>query len=135
MLYFYNMSSDTTRAARRERRREAEQEAVFKALADARRRRVLDLLRDRPLTTGDLCAAFHDLDRCTVMQHLGVLERAGLVIVKRDGRQRWNYLNVAPIQQVYDRWISRYASHAASLLTRMKEELDMDAADSAVKAG
>ena len=135
MLYFYNMSSQTTRSARHGLRREAEQEAVFKALADARRRRVLDLLRERPLTTGDLCAAFRGLDRCTVMQHLGVLERAGLVIVKRDGRQRWNYLNVAPIQQVYDRWISRYATHAAGLLTRMKDDLEREAAEAAVQAG
>ncbi len=112
MLYDYNMSSDT------------KQEAVFKALADARRRRMLDLLRDEPRTTGDLCARFPRLDRCTVMQHLGVLERAGLVIVKRNGRQRWNYLDVAPIQDLYDRWISRYATGAAGLLARMKRDLD-----------
>lgn len=105
---------------------ETKQEAVFKALADARRRRLLDLLRDRPCTTGDLCARFRGLDRCTVMQHLGVLERAGLVIVKRVGRQRWNYLNVVPIQDLYDRWISNYASGAADLLARMKRDLEGD---------
>lgn len=106
-------------------------EAVFKALADARRRRILDLLRDQPRTTGDLCARFRGLDRCTVMQHLGVLERAGLVIVKRSGRQRWNYLDVVPIQDIYDRWISRYASGAAGLLSRMKRDLEGEGAASA----
>ena len=67
MLYFYNMS------------RRDKQGAVFKALADDRRREILDLLRDGPLTTGDLCERFKKLDRCTVMQHLGVLDRKSVV--------------------------------------------------------
>src|SRR5213595_1568975 len=52
------------------------EERVFKALADGRRRRILDLLKSEPRTTGELCAKFRKLDRCTVMQHLGVLEKA-----------------------------------------------------------
>jgi DNA-binding transcriptional ArsR family regulator len=103
---------------------EEKQERVFKALADATRRHILDLLRDQPRTTGDLCAAFPELDRCTVMQHLGVLERADLIVVKREGRNRWNYLNVAPIREVYDRWISPYASPSVELLTRMKRGIE-----------
>jgi DNA-binding transcriptional ArsR family regulator len=103
---------------------EERQERVFKALADATRRRILDLLRDQPRTTGDLCAAFPELDRCTVMQHLGVLEKANLIIVKREGRNRWNYLNVAPIREVYDRWISPYASPSVELLARMKRGIE-----------
>jgi len=99
---------------------------VFKALADATRRRILDLLRDQPRTTGDLCAAFTELDRCTVMQHLGVLEKADLIVVKREGRNRWNYLNVAPIREVYDRWISPYASPSAEILTRLRRDLEED---------
>lgn len=100
------------------------QEAVFKALADHRRRAILDLLRDKPLTTGDLCARFKKLDRCTVMQHLRVLEAADLVIVKRAGRHRWNYINPLPIKDIYDRWISRYAVHAVDLLARMKRDIE-----------
>jgi DNA-binding transcriptional ArsR family regulator len=103
---------------------EERQERVFKALADATRRRILDLLRDQPRTTGDLCAAFPELDRCTVMQHLGVLEKADLIIVERDGRNRWNYLNIAPIREVYDRWISSYASPSVELLMRMKRGIE-----------
>jgi DNA-binding transcriptional ArsR family regulator len=98
---------------------------LFKGLADVRRRRMLDLLKDRPRTTGELCAAFADsLDRCTVMQHIGVLERAGLIIARREGRTRWNYLNAAPFQDIYDRWISSYASEAVGLLARLKRDLE-----------
>lgn len=99
---------------------------IFKALADHRRREVLDLLKEAPKTTGELCDRFKKIDRCTVMQHLGVLEKAGLVIVKREGRRRWNYLNVVPIQEIYNRWISRYASSSAALLARMKREIEAD---------
>lgn len=99
------------------------QSAVFKAMADDRRREILDLLRDGPRTTGELCDHFKRMDRCTVMQHLGVLETAGLVIAKRDGRVRWNYLNVVPLQEIYDRWISRYARPSVELLTRLKRDL------------
>jgi DNA-binding transcriptional ArsR family regulator len=100
---------------------------VFKALSDARRRELLDLLRDAPRTTGQLCAHFEEsLDRCTVMQHLTVLERAGLLIARREGRTRWNYLNVAPLQEIYDRWISRYARSSAELLMKLKRDLEQD---------
>ncbi len=69
---------------------------VFKALGHQVRRQILDDLRDQPLTTGTLVAHFPELDRCTVMQHLKVLEDAELVIPVRKGRERWNHLNVAP---------------------------------------
>ena len=98
---------------------------LFKALADRRRREILDLLKDAPRTTGELCARFEgQLDRCTVMQHLGVLERAELIIARREGRQRWNHLNAAPFKDIYDRWISTYAAEAVDLLTRLKRELE-----------
>jgi DNA-binding transcriptional ArsR family regulator len=100
-------------------------DAVFKALADARRRRILDLLKEAPRTTGELCDAFQEtLDRCTVMQHIGVLERAELVISRREGRVRWNYLNAAPLKDIYDRWISPYATEAIELLARLKRDLE-----------
>lgn len=99
-------------------------ELVFKALADRRRRRMLDLLKSGPRTTGELCEKFSDLNRCTVMQHLGVLERSGLVISRRRGRQRWNYLNPVPIKRIHDRWIGRYARGAVDLLARLEEALE-----------
>ncbi|HMO80300.1 MAG TPA: helix-turn-helix domain-containing protein [Pyrinomonadaceae bacterium] len=99
-------------------------ELVFKALADGRRREILDILKDEPRTTGDICAHFKKLDRCTVMQHLRVLERAGLVITQKKGRFRWNYLNAVPIRDIYDRWINKYANHSVEVLTRMKHEIE-----------
>src|SRR5262249_34891537 len=100
------------------------EDRVFKALADRRRRRILDLLKNQPMTTGDLCKRFPSLDRCTVMQHLGVLEKAELVIVKREGRLRWNYLNPLPVKQIHDRWISVHAAAAVDFLSAMKRDLE-----------
>lgn len=97
---------------------------VFKALADSRRREILDLLKTSARTTGELCDHFDSLDRCTVMQHIGVLEKAGLVLSRREGRHRWNYLNVMPIKEIHDRWISPYAASAVALLARMKRDLE-----------
>lgn len=74
--------------------------------------------------TGDLCAAFPALDRCTVMQHLKVLEEAELVIVRRRGRERWNHLNPLPIKHIHDRWIGPYAARAVDLLDRLKTDLE-----------
>jgi DNA-binding transcriptional ArsR family regulator len=102
----------------------AADDSVYKALADWRRRRILDLLKAGPRTTGELCDEFAGLDRCTVMQHLDVLEAAELVIVQRRGRHRWNYLNPIPIKEIHDRWISRYAAGAVGLLARLKRDLE-----------
>ncbi len=98
-------------------------DAVFKALASPTRRALLDALRDRPQTTGDLCARLPALDRCTVMQHLNILENAGLVVAVRKGRERWNHLNAVPIKRIHDRWIGPYAAHAADMLDRLEAAL------------
>jgi DNA-binding transcriptional ArsR family regulator len=97
---------------------------VFKALSAATRRDILDVLKDKPQTTGELCARFPVLDRCTVMQHLRILEGADLVIVKREGRERWNHLNPLPIKHIYDRWIGAYAGRAVEMLDRLKTDLE-----------
>jgi DNA-binding transcriptional ArsR family regulator len=101
-----------------------ELDRVIKALASSTRRRIIDLLKDRPRTTGELCARFPDLDRCTTMQHLGVLERAGLVVVRRQGRERWNHLDVLPIKMIHDRWIGDYARSAVELLGRLRSDME-----------
>lgn len=97
---------------------------VFKALAGADRRRILDVLREAPRTTGDVVRHLPWLDRTTVMQHLGVLEKARLIITKKEGRQRWNYLDVGPIQRIHERWIEAYAAPSAQLLSRLREDLE-----------
>ena len=103
---------------------EEQHNRVFRALASPHRRAILDALRDMPLTTGALCAQFTELDRCTVMQHLKVLEDADLVIVERKGRERWNHLNPLPIHDIHERWIGPHAAFAVSTLSRLKRELE-----------
>lgn len=103
---------------------ETKEDAVFRALAAPVRRQLLDALRDQPQTTGELCARFAGLDRCTVMQHLKVLEAAELVIAHKVGRVRWNHLNALPIKEIHDRWIGPHAAGAVGLLARMKADLE-----------
>ena len=95
--------------------------AIWKALADPTRRAILDLLRERARTTGELSAAFPALTRFAVMKHLGVLEETGLVVVRRRGRERWNHLNGVPLREAYERWMRPYADRWAESLLRLKE--------------
>lgn len=99
---------------------EDKDDALFKALGNRARRRILDLLRQGPMTTGSLCETLPQMDRCTVMQHLNVLEAAGLVIVERRGRERWNHLEALPIHGIHERWIGPYAAHAVRMLAELK---------------
>ncbi len=112
MLYKYNMSISD------------QYDNVFKALSSPLRRQILDDLRDQPLTTGTLCANFANIDRCTVMQHLKVLESADLILVQRKGRERWNHLNPLPIHAIHERWIGPHAAAAVKMLSRLKEDLE-----------
>lgn len=73
--------------------------------------------------TGELCEQFPALTRYAVMKHLGVLERAGLVRVHREGRCRWNSLNAAPIQAIYDRWMSPLVAPIARAGARLERHL------------
>ena len=97
---------------------------IFKALASPVRRQILDDLRDHPKTTGTLCDHFPDLDRCTVMQHIKVLEAADLIIAERRGRERWNHLNTLPIHDIHERWIGPHAAQAVERLNRLKNSLE-----------
>lgn len=99
-------------------------DAIFKALGHSTRRSILDTLRDQPMTTGALVGLFPDIDRCTVMQHLKVLEEAGLVIAERKGRERWNHLNPVPIHDIHERWIGPHAAYAVEKLARLKRDLE-----------
>lgn len=96
---------------------------VFRALADGTRRRILDLLARSPRTTGDLCARF-PVSRYAVMKHLTVLERAGLLVVRRRGRQRFNHLNPVPLQNLHERWMRPHAERWASSLLALKRSLE-----------
>ena len=96
---------------------------IWKALADPSRRRMLDLLRRRAMTTGSLVEHF-EMSRYGVMKHLEVLADAGLVLVRREGRERWNHLNAVPIQQICRRWIQPFAAEPADGLLKLKNVVE-----------
>lgn len=102
-------------------------DALFKALSHRVRRRMLDALKTESRTTGSLCSLFPELDRCTVMQHLDVLEGAGLVVAEKRGRERWNHLDALPVHAIHERWIGPYAAYASSMLGRLKKAVEAEA--------
>ncbi len=97
------------------------QELIWKALSDPTRRSIMDALRESPRTTGDLSKVYSNLSRFAVMKHLGVLEKADLIFIKREGKFRWNYINPIPLQQVYERWVKKYEKQWAGNLLSLKE--------------
>jgi DNA-binding transcriptional ArsR family regulator len=103
-------------------------EIVWRALASPLRREMLDLLRDGPMSTGDLAAHFPKHSRFAVMQHLRMLESADLVVPHREGRTRLNYLNPVPIQRIFHRWVSKYQEPWAESLVSLKATLEADQA-------
>jgi DNA-binding transcriptional ArsR family regulator len=102
------------------------QDAVFRALADPTRRNVLDLLHERDgRTVGELCEALGDrMTRFGVMKHLAVLEEADLVVGVRHGRTRRLHLNPVPIEQVANRWISKYAARFTAALVDLQQQVE-----------
>ena len=100
-------------------------DAIFKALADPVRREILDRLRDGPLTTGALCAPFAQT-RFGVMKHLDALEAAGLILVERRGRERWNHLNGAALAAPLTRWLTPFQRQWAGRLGALKQHLESD---------
>ena len=92
-----------------ERGLEEETAPLWRALADPTRRRILDLLRERPLITGEIAAQF-PISRIAVMRHLEVLSEAGLVTSRKRGRERWHYLNAVPLQRLQRRWAEPVAA-------------------------
>jgi DNA-binding transcriptional ArsR family regulator len=100
---------------------------VWKALSDPTRRAILDLLRNGPRTTTELVDAFSHITRFGVMKHLEVLREAHLVQTREEGRQRVNSLNVVPIRQIYERWVSPFHELWSSELLRIKELAEEEA--------
>lgn len=98
-------------------------DAIWKALANPLRRRMLDELRSGPLRTSALAARFTE-SRHVVMQHLNVLREVDLVRSLPQGRARLNYLNPVPIQQINRRWVSRYEGLWAEALLGLKEHVE-----------
>ena len=97
---------------------------VFKALADPTRRFLLDLLFARDGRTLSELESELDMTRFGVMKHLKVLEEAGLVVTRKQGREKLHFLNPVPIRLVHDRWIDKYTERHASALADLKNELE-----------
>lgn len=99
-------------------------DAVFKALSDKSRRALLDRLHAKGgQTLGELCAGLA-MTRFGVMKHLRVLERAQLVVSRKQGREKLHYLNPVPIRQVHDRWITKFAAPRVAALLDLKRDLE-----------
>lgn len=103
---------------------DSESESIWKVLAHDARRAILDGLRDGPRTTGEITADFPDVSRWSVMQHLRLMERADVVYRRRDGRNTYYFINPAPIQEIYDRWICRYMQPWTEQLLQIKNRTE-----------
>jgi len=97
---------------------------VFRALADPTRRHLLDRLFERDGRTLTELESELDMTRFGVMKHLRVLEAAGLVVTRRDGREKLHYLNPVPIRLIHDRWIDKYTERQVSALVNLKKRLE-----------
>jgi DNA-binding transcriptional ArsR family regulator len=101
-----------------------DEDCIFKALGDSTRRFLLDLLfKQDGQTLGELEGRLA-MSRFGVMKHLKVLEQAGLVITRRQGREKLHYLNAVPIRLIHDRWIDKYREHEVSALADLKASLE-----------
>lgn len=115
MWYKYHMSTKGPPA-----------DVVFAALANPYRRAILDLLAVEPRTTGELADHLTEISRYTVMQHLEVLVDANLVVFRREGRRRINFLHALPLREIYERWISELANEGAAELLALKRHIEGD---------
>jgi uncharacterized protein YndB with AHSA1/START domain/DNA-binding transcriptional ArsR family regulator len=98
---------------------------AFRALADPSRRLLLDQLFGRDgQTLGELSAHLPTMTRFGVMRHLGVLETAGLISTRKDGREKRHFLNPVPIRRIHDRWISKFSAPVVGAMSALKGHLE-----------
>jgi DNA-binding transcriptional ArsR family regulator len=101
-------------------------DAVFRALADPARRRLLDSLHGRNgQTLGELCED-HDMTRQAVTKHLAILEEANLVATQRRGREKLHFINPVPLNAIAERWIRKFQQRHLSALSALKKSLEKD---------
>jgi len=103
---------------------EATENLVWKALADNKRRMIVDALAQRELTTGDIVNLVPEIGRTAVLKHIDVLHAADLVRFRRDGRKRWNQLNPQPLKYICAPWLTRHiegVTRSAQALKRLAE--------------
>jgi DNA-binding transcriptional ArsR family regulator len=99
-------------------------DAVFRALADPTRRRLLDSLHARNGQTLNALCAEMDMTRQAVTKHLAILEEANLVTTVRKGREKEHYLNPVPINEIADRWIGKFERGRLTALGDLKKRLE-----------
>ena len=104
--------------------RVADDNQVFKALADPTRRLLLDALYERDGQTLTELGEGRDMTRFGVMKHLRLLEEAGLVATRRSGREKLHFLNPVPIRLIHDRWIDKYTEPWVAVLSDLKHRLE-----------
>jgi DNA-binding transcriptional ArsR family regulator len=97
---------------------------VFRALADPTRRHLLDRLFQRDGRTLTELESELEMTRFGVMKHLKVLQDAGLVVYRREGREKLHFLNPLPIRLIHDRWIDKYSERHVAALSDLKTELE-----------
>src|SRR5262245_64416436 len=102
-------------------------EPIFRALADPTRRFLLDRLFERDGRTLTELESELEMTRFGVMKHLRVLEDSGLVLTRRQGREKLHFLNPVPIRQIHDRWIDKYTERRVSALVDLKNQLEESA--------
>jgi DNA-binding transcriptional ArsR family regulator len=103
-----------------------DEDAVFRALADASRRQLLDRLHaENGQTLGELCRGL-DMTRQAVAKHLAILEEANLVSWRRQGREKRHFINPVPINEIAERWISKFERPRLSALAALKKNLEGD---------
>jgi DNA-binding transcriptional ArsR family regulator len=101
-------------------------DAVFRALADPTRRRLLDRLRARNGQTLSALCSHADMTRQAVTKHLAILETANLVVTEKRGREKLHYLNPVPINEIADRWIGKYERPRLRALAELKKNLEAE---------
>lgn len=94
---------------------------IWKAIADGKRRKIVDALAAGRMSTGEIVQLFPSVGRTGVLKHISVLEKADLIIVKREGRVRWNYLNPAPIKRACNPWVRKHVERISSSIARLKK--------------
>jgi DNA-binding transcriptional ArsR family regulator len=124
MLYRQLKRCITINMNRVTRQAEKAADLVFKALGDSDRRRILDRLRERGgLTLTELCNGI-DMTRQGVTRHIDLLEEAGLVVTRREGREKLHYLNPVPIHEIAERWIKPFERSRLEALRDLKAQLE-----------
>src|SRR5262245_21104060 len=99
-------------------------DALFKALADPSRRKLLDVLHAHDGRTLNELSEYLDMTRQGVTQHLAVLEAANLVATVRSGREKLHFLNPVPLQEIYERWIAKFEKPRLKALSNLKQRLE-----------